>query len=117
MNTNEDKLIQNLKDHAMDHEPTLEPHPFFKDKFQVSYFYVDDHADLLSTVRALIFLCHRVLDPEFFENEPFDNTNRYIRQALILANRLMPMGEEALMDHLNCYFREEGLRQRLGKKE
>lgn len=113
MNSNEEKLIEKLKSHAADHGPTLKPHPFFKDKFHVSYFYVDDHSDLLKSIRALIYLCHRVLDPEFVESEPFNNETSYIQQALAIANRLMPIGEEALMDHINLYYREEKLRDHI----
>ena len=113
MNTNEKKLIDSLKYHAKDHNPTITPHPFYKDRFQVTYFYVDDHADLFLTVRALIYLCQRAIEPEFFESEPADDEYIYVKQALAVAHRLMPIGEEALMDLINRYYREEKLRDGL----
>tara|TARA_R110002020_G_scaffold63170_2_gene168675 strand:+ start:33150 stop:33371 length:222 start_codon:yes stop_codon:yes gene_type:complete len=64
MGKNEEKLIKNLNDRANDHTPILTPHPHFEDRFQVSYFYVRDHADLLLTARALVYLCMRTLDPD-----------------------------------------------------
>jgi len=51
MNPNEEKLINSLKHQALDHHPTLKPHSFFKNKFEVSLFYVDNHVDLVLTVR------------------------------------------------------------------
>ncbi|HUH46365.1 MAG TPA: hypothetical protein VLZ54_04365 [Arenibacter sp.] len=111
MNPNEEKLISALKYHANDHTPTLSPHPYFKDKFQPYLFYVDGHAELLLTVRAMIYLAMRVLDPEFGVDDILErNEDDYIRQTLTIANRLMPWGEEGLMDHLNRYYSEEKLR-------
>ncbi|UNY97755.1 hypothetical protein MQE36_11735 [Zhouia spongiae] len=114
MNSNEENLIQSLKNQAMDHHPTLKPHGFFKDKFQVSLFYVNNHAELLFTVRALTHLALRVIDPELSEDDISGrNEKDYIRQALTIANRLMPQGEEAFMDVINQYYREEKLRNKL----
>ncbi|TMU54585.1 hypothetical protein [Flagellimonas algicola] len=108
MNPNEEKLINDLNHHANDHTPTLVPHPFFEGKFQPFFFYVDGHADLLLTVRALVYLSMRTLDPELGTDDVQEKREEvYIRQALIVANRLMPNGEEALMDHLNRFYREE----------
>lgn len=102
----EEKLINSLNYHKMDHTPTLIPHVHFKDKYQLSFFYVDGHADLLLTVRALIYLSMRVIDPEFRTDDISGrNENDYIRQALIIANRLMPRGEESLIDHINEFYR------------
>lgn len=64
MNPNEEKLINSLKRHAIDHHPTLKPHSFFNDKYEVCLFYVEDHAELLLTVRSLIHLALRTIDPE-----------------------------------------------------
>ncbi|MHB1105401.1 MAG: hypothetical protein ACYCZ2_03475 [Lutibacter sp.] len=97
MKPNEEKLINSLNHRAGDFTPTLIPHVYFKDKFQPTFFYVDDHADLLLTVRALIYLSMRVIDPEFgVDNVLKRNEEDYIRQTLTIANRLMPWGEEAL---------------------
>lgn len=35
------------------------------------------------------------------------NEEEFIHQAMTIANLLMPVGEEALMDHLNLYYRQE----------
>lgn len=108
MNRNDEKLIKNLIYHANDHTPTLVPHPYLKDKFQPYFFYVDGYADLLLTVRALIYLSMRVLDSEFGVDDITErNENDYIRHSMMIANRLMPTGEEALMDHLNLYYRKK----------
>lgn len=107
MNPNEEKLIKELKHHANDHTPTLVPHPWFKGKYQPTFFYVEGHADLLLTVRALIYLSMRAFDPELGIDDVHEKKEGvFIRQALIIANRLMPNGEEELMDYLNEYFRE-----------
>lgn len=117
MNPDEKKLIQKLKQHASDHHPTLKPHPFFKDKYEVSLFYVENHVELLLTVRALIHLALRVSDPEMCLDDISEKREKtYIRHALTIANRLMPQGEEALMDHLNFYYREKGLRENPDKQ-
>lgn len=116
MNPNEEKLIDSLKKDAIDHHPILRPHVFFKKKYQVSLFYVDDHAELLMTVRALIYLSSRVLGPEFVDDVSERIEKAYIHQVLTIANRLMPQGEEALLDHLNLYYREEKLRIRPNKE-
>ena len=76
MNPNEEKLINSLKYHASDHTPTLTPHPYFKGKFQSSFFYVDGHAELLQTARALIYLSMRVLDPEFGVDDVLEKKRR-----------------------------------------
>ena len=118
MNTAKKNLIRSLKFHAKDHYPTLRPHTLFKDKYAVSLFYVDDHADLLLTVRALVHLSMRVLDPEFVVDDLNEkNEMVYIRQALSIANRLMPYGDEAFLDTVNTYFREEGLRESLERRQ
>lgn len=117
MNSNEEKLINSLKHDACNHDPILKPHGFFKNKYEVNLFYVDDHADLLMTVRALIHLSLRALDPEFVDDISEKSEDAYIRQALTIANRLMPHGEEAHLDHLNLYFREERLGIGLNKDE
>ncbi len=49
---NEEKLVKNLNYHAMDQIPTP---TIFKDRLQITYFYIRDHADLLLTVRPLQF--------------------------------------------------------------
>jgi len=114
MNPNEEKLINSLKYHASDHTPTLTPHPYFEGKFQSSFFYVDGHAELLQTARALIYLSMRVIDPEFGVDDILErNEDNYVRQALTIANRIMPWGEEALMDHINLYYREESIKEKL----
>lgn len=116
MNPNEERLIYSLKRHAIDHHPTLKPHSFFKDKYEVSLFYVEDHAELLLTVRALVHLALRTIDPELCPDDISEkNENTYIRHALTIANRLMPQGEEALLDHINLYYREVGLGIKRGK--
>lgn len=107
MKPNEEKLIYNLNNHEGDHTPTLIPHVHFKGKFQPSFFYIDDHAELLLSVRALIYLSMRVIDPEVGVDDILErNEDDYVRQALTIANRLMPWGEEALMDHINLFYRE-----------
>ena len=63
MNPNEEKLINSLKHQALDHHPTLRPHPFFYNKYEVSLFYVDNHVDLLLTVRAMLYLAMKTIDP------------------------------------------------------
>lgn len=116
MNPNEEKLINSLKRHAIDHHPTLKPHSFFNDKYEVCLFYVEDHAELLLTVRALVHLALRTIDPELCPDDVSEkNEKTYIRHTLTIANRLMPQGEEALMDHLNLYYREERLGVKRGK--
>ena len=112
MNVNEKKLIDSLKHHAKDYRPTLNPHPIFKDKYQICYFFVEGHDDLLLTVRALIYLCQKINNPECIKGTPYDE-KRYIRQTLDITNRLMPVGEESMMDHLNRYYRNEKLREGL----
>ena len=108
MNQNEEKLIKDLRFHGNDHTPTLVPHPWFKEKFQPTFFYVDGHADLLLTVRALIYLSMRAINPDLGSDDVMDrNEEEFIHQAMTIANRLMPVGEEALMDHLNLFYREE----------
>lgn len=108
MKQHEEKLIENLNYHKMDHTPTLIPHAHFKGKYQPTFFYVDGHADLLLTVRALIYLSMRVTDPEFGRDDILErNEEDYIRQTLTIANRLMPCGEEALLDHINKFYRDE----------
>nr|WP_288979327.1 hypothetical protein [uncultured Allomuricauda sp.] len=108
MNPNEEKLIKDLRFHGNDHTPTLVTHPWFKDKFQPTFFYLDGHADLLLTVRALIYLSMRAINPELGSDDIMDrNEEEFIHQAMTIANRLMPVGEEALMDHLNLFYREE----------
>lgn len=113
MNPNEEKLIHSLRYHAMDHHPTLKPHSFFKNKFKVSLFYVDNHADLVLTVRALLYLAMKAIDPELIDDINDRYEKEYIRQVLRIANRLLPQGEEALLDDLNLYYREEKLREGL----
>jgi len=108
MNPNEEKLIKDLRFHGNDHTPTLVPHPWFKGKFQPTFFYLDGHADLLLTVRALIYLSMRAINPELGSDDVMEkNEEEFIHQAMAIANRLMPVGEEALMDHLNLFYREE----------
>ncbi|MDL5511186.1 hypothetical protein QSE00_05130 [Arenibacter sp. M-2] len=68
MNPNEQKLINSLRFQAMDHHPTLKPHSFFKNKFEVSLFYVDNHVDLVLTVRALLYLAMKAIDPEICDD-------------------------------------------------
>ena len=113
MNPNEEKLIHSLRFQAKDHHPTLKPHTFFKNKFEVSLFYVDNHEDLLLTVRAMLYLATKVIDPELIDNINDKYEKGYIRQILTIANRLIPQGEEALLDDLNLYYREEKLREGL----
>ena len=116
MNPNEEKLIDSLKRHAMDHHPTLMPHSFYKDKFEVSLFFMEDHAELLLTVRAMIHLALRTIDPELcLDTISERNEKYYIRHVLAIANRLMPQGEEALLDHINLYYKEERLGVKRGK--
>ncbi|MBW8244025.1 hypothetical protein K1F50_14550 [Muricauda oceani] len=108
MNPNEEKLIKDLRLHSNDHSPTLVPHPWLKDKFQPTFFYLDGHADLLLTVRALLYLSMRAINPDLGSDDIMDrNEEEFIHQAMTIANRLMPVGEEALMDHLNLFYREE----------
>ena len=108
MNTNEEKLLKDLRFHLNDHTPTLVPHSYFKDKFQPTFFYLDGHADLLLTVRALIYLSTRAINPDLGSDDAMDrNEEEFIHKAMTIANRLMPVGEEALMDHLNLFYREE----------
>lgn len=110
MNPNEEKLIEKLRLHLNDHTPTLVPHPWFKDKFRPTFFYVDGHADLLLTVRALIYLSMRAINSELGPDDVMDrDREEFIHQAMTIANRLMPVGEEALMDLLNLFYREEKL--------
>lgn len=116
MNPNEEKLISSLKRQATDHHPTLKSHPFYKGKFQPYFFYVDGHSELLLTVRALIYLSMRTFDPEFGVDDMLErDEDDYIRQVLTIANRLMPKGEEALMDDINLYYRNEKLRDHIDK--
>lgn len=108
MKPNEEKLIKDLRFHSNDHTPTLVPHPYFKDKFQPTFFYGDGHTDLLLTVRALLYLSMRAINPEVGQDDVMDkNQEVFIHQAMTMANRLMPVGEEALMDLLNLFYREE----------
>ncbi len=112
MNKAEKNLIESLKFHARDHHPTLKPHSFFKDKYAVSLFYVDNHADLILSVRAILHLAVKAINPEM-ENSCSRYEKEYIRQALTIANRLLPQGEEAFLDQINTYLREEGYRKGL----
>ena len=113
MNPNEEKLINSLKHQALDHHPTLKPHSFFKNKFEVSLFYVDNHVDLVLTVRAMLYLAMKTIDPELIDDINDRYKKEYIRQVLTIANRLLPQGEEALLDDLNLYYKEEKLREGL----
>ncbi|WP_148044277.1 hypothetical protein [Sinomicrobium pectinilyticum] len=61
----------------------------------------------------MMYLCQKIREPGFFKSTPYDDEKRYIRQALDIVNRLMPVGEESLMDHLNRYYRDEKLREGL----
>lgn len=102
----EEKLIEKLNYHKMDHTPTLIPHLYFKGKYQPSFFYVDGHADLLMTVRALIYLSMKAIDPEFGTDDILErNKDEYVQHTLTIASRLMPWGEEGLMDHINEFYR------------
>jgi hypothetical protein len=50
----------------------------------------------------------RAINPESGSDDVMErNEEEFIYQAMTIANRLMPVGEEALMDHLNLFFREE----------
>ncbi|RNL83921.1 hypothetical protein ED312_14440 [Sinomicrobium pectinilyticum] len=60
MNTYEKKLIESRKHYVKDYHPILQPPSIFKDKFQIRYFYIEGHADLLLTARAFIYLCQKV---------------------------------------------------------
>lgn len=113
MNANEERLINALREHACDHTPTLKPHPFYEDKFSVMGFYVEGHEELMLTIRALTYLCQVVLDPEFAYKESKQVQTHYIQHLLSISKRFMPLGEEALLDHLNLYFREERLKDHL----
>ena len=104
----EEKLIEKLNYHKTDHTPILIPHLHFKGKYQPSFFYVDDHTDLLLTVRALIYLSMKVIDPESETDDILErNKDEYVQQTLKIANRLLPWGEEALMDHINEFYRAQ----------
>lgn len=112
MNSNEEKLIRALQKQALDYDPTLQPHSFYEDKFAVNNFYVDGHEELMLTVRGLIYLCQLAINPELATKESSGMQQCYIQQTLSIAGRLMPIGEEALLDQLNIYYRNEGLRKR-----
>jgi len=85
MNTNEEKLINSLKHQALDHHPTLKPHPFFNNKYEVSLFYVDNHVDLMLTVRAMLYLAMKAIDPELIDDINDRYEKEYIRQILTIA--------------------------------
>ena len=97
----------------MDHHTTLKPHSFFKNKFEVSLFYVDNHVDIVLSVRAMLHLAMKAIDTELCDDINKRYEKEYIRQVLTIANRLLPQGEEALLDDLNLYYREEKLREGL----
>jgi len=113
MNENEKRFLEALQLHAHDHDATLKPHPFYKDKFLVTYFYVDGHEELFLTVRALLYVCHLSLHPEYASKESEEVHNILLQHLLAISKRFLPLGEEALMDHLNLYYREEKLREGL----
>lgn len=111
MNPNEEQLINTLKYHAKDYHPTLKPHSLLTNKFEVSYFYVNDHAELILTVRALLFLCQQVMDPEgYFEIPAEEEKASLMSQVIRVAGRLMPKGDEELLDYVNLYLKSEKLR-------
>ncbi|ETN96398.1 hypothetical protein P278_06660 [Zhouia amylolytica AD3] len=48
------------------------------------------------------------MDPEDdMEKAPEWIEKDYIRQALSIANRLMPLGDEALLGHINSFYQKE----------
>ena len=55
----------------------------------------------------------KAIDPELCDDINNRFEKEYIRQVLTIANRLLPQGEEALLDDLNLYYREEKLREGL----
>ncbi|WP_268225149.1 hypothetical protein [Sinomicrobium oceani] len=116
MKKNEEELLARLREGAKAHHPTLVPHPFYKDKFQVSLFYVEDHMELMLHVQALLNVCTLAIDSsELVKRPPPETLEMYVRQVLTLANRLLPQGETALLDDINAYFRKEELRKHMDK--
>ena len=85
----------------MDHHPPLKPHSFFKNKFEVSLFYVDNHVDLVLTLRAMLYLAIKAINPELCDDTNNRYEKEYLLQVITIANRLLPQGEEALLDDLN----------------
>lgn len=108
MNPNQEKLFNDLDSHTMDHCPTLVPHPLFKGKFQANLLYFDDHQDLMLTVSAITYLAMKVTNPDFVVDVYMKrNEKQAICQALLTVNRLVPVGDIALMDCVNRYLWEE----------
>ena len=61
----------------------------------------------------MLHLAMKAIDPELCDDINGRYEKEYIRQVLTIANRLLPQGEEALLDDLNLYYREEKLREGL----
>ncbi|RNL88512.1 hypothetical protein ED312_08675 [Sinomicrobium pectinilyticum] len=116
MKKSEEELLSKLREGAKTHHPTLVPHPFYKDKFQVSFFYVEDHIELMLHIQALLNICILAMDSSELVKRPSPETlELYVRQVLTLANRLLPQGETALLDDVNAFFRNEELRKHMDK--
>ncbi|UGU15395.1 hypothetical protein LS482_17145 [Sinomicrobium kalidii] len=117
MKPNEAALLRRLKKGAKDYHPTLSPHSLLRGKYQVNFFYMEDHMELMFTVRSLLNVCIMAIDPEQLSERPSRSKQEtYIRQVLVVMNRLTPKGEEGLLDDINRYFREEGFRKNTDKK-
>lgn len=107
-----ERLTSLLEHDASSHQPTLKPHSYYKDKFQVTFFYMHDHNELIRSIEALVYLCKRTMDPEeAMESELPHKEIGHIHQALCLISRLTPKGDEVFMDAVNTYFRQTGLRK------
>lgn len=55
----------------------------------------------------------KTIDPELCDVNNNKYEKEYIRQSLTIANRLQPKEEEAFLDDLSIYYREEKLREGL----
>ncbi|MGS2760993.1 hypothetical protein [Sinomicrobium sp. M5D2P9] len=89
MNTNPKKLLHHLKEDVTDHIPALRPHPEFKDKLQLPYFYMDSFTDYIESVGALIGLCDTLLD------SGEERCKLQIHKVLMLIGKLLCVGEDA----------------------
>lgn len=61
----------------------------------------------------MLYLAMKIIYRELCDDINKRYEKEYIRQALTIAGRLLPQGEEALLDDLNLYYREEKLREGL----
>lgn len=105
-----EKLVTHLERTGKDHPPTLWKHPFYKDKYQVYFFYVEDHWELVTFVEALISICRYTLERDGVPLETPEHQLDLYRECLLkLAERLTPKGDISALDGVHEYMYTEKL--------